>query len=126
MILLFFISLIISFCASEALTPPPTHHYIPNCYLSTGCANAAVCKCTLYVTDCDINTEPEGKCVLTSFGLVVVIGLCVLACILLIILASCMWCCCLKRCCKDSKLPQNVYHYHGPITTAPLPIHDML
>lgn len=99
----------------EEATPPPTHTPIPNCYLSTGCANAATCQCTLYLTYCSIDGDPEGKCALTSLGLIVLIGMIVCAVLLVIIVVCCLWCCCLKKCCKPTKLGDNIsYHYHTP------------
>jgi hypothetical protein len=110
---------------AELTTPPP------NCYLYTGCANAATCQCTLYVTQCSIANEPQGKCVLTPFGVVVVVIMCILVGILIVLLVCCLWCCCPKKCCKSAKLPNNItYNYLTPPNfmggTTPFNVHSDL
>ena len=116
---LFFLSL-----TANEQTHAPTHAPVPYCYFSTGCANAATCQCTLYLTYCSIDHTPEGQCVLTALGLVVTIGACFVAVVLLIVLACCMYCCCFKKCCKGSKQPTLItnHHYHNPFNPFTSPI----
>lgn len=112
----------------EQTHSPTTHGPVPYCYISTGCAHAATCQCTLYLSQCSIEYESEGKCILTPFGMAVVIVACVVALFLVILVVCCLYCC-FRKCCKCKKdgSPTSIinYHYHNPFTS-PIETHNAL
>ena len=103
--------------AGAQVTDAPTPHPVPPfCWTSPGCASAATCQCVWWLTYCNVDDDPVGRCSLTSAGLtILIIGIVVITAVLVIVVGCCACCFC-KCCCKPRRYdtPPVQYHFiHG-------------